>query len=207
MKIRTVSALFSVFLLISISGFRGPSSSGLQVGDKAKDFKLLSTTGKTVSLSSLGTVKGAIVIFTCNHCPFSVAYEDRIIALHNKYADQGYPVIAINPNDPVKVPDDSYENMQKRALEKGFPFDYIYDETQATARSYGASRTPHVFVLTKQPKGFYVSYIGGIDDNTDEPQAVTKKYVEKAVDELIAGKPVTTPFTKAIGCSIKWAQK
>jgi peroxiredoxin len=196
----SVASLLAVFLTSFIS------PSGLEVGDKARDFKLLSTSGKTVSLSTLADVKGAIVIFTCNHCPFSVAYEDRIIALHNKYAPQGYPVIAINPNDATRVPEDSYENMQKRASEKEFPFEYIYDETQATAKAYGASRTPHVFILTKKAKGFYVSYIGGIDDNTDEPQAVTQKYAEQAMDELISGKAVTRPTTKAIGCTIKWKQ-
>lgn len=198
--------VFPLLLMVLTASFVFKSD-GLEVGDKAKDFALLSVSGKTVSLSSQKEIKGAIVVFTCNHCPFSVAYEDRIIALHNKYAPQGYPVIAINPNDAVKVPDDSYENMIKRAKDKSFPFEYLYDETQATAKSYGATRTPHVFILTKKPKGFYVSYVGGIDDNTDEPEAVTQRYAEQALDELIAGKPVTKPTTKAIGCSIKWKQK
>jgi peroxiredoxin len=205
---KKVLAIISALIVVTVSLTSFVlKSNGLEVGDKAKDFKLLSTTGSTVSLSGLKDAKGAIVVFTCNHCPFSVAYEDRIIALHNKYASQGYPVIAINSNDATRVPEDSYENMQKRATEKSFPFDYIYDETQETAKAYGATRTPHVYILTKKPKGFYVSYIGGIDDNTDEPAAVTQKYVEQALDELISGKEVSRPTTKAIGCTIKWKQK
>jgi peroxiredoxin len=204
---KKVFAIISALIVVTVSLTSFVlKSNGLEIGDKAKDFKLLSTTGATVSLSGLKDAKGAIVVFTCNHCPFSVAYEDRIIALHNKYASQGYPVIAINSNDAARVPEDSYENMQKRATEKSFPFDYIYDETQETAKAYGATRTPHVYIVTKKPKGFYVSYIGGIDDNTDEPAAVTQKYAEQALDELIAGKEVSKPTTKAIGCTIKWKQ-
>ncbi|HEX5002810.1 MAG TPA: thioredoxin family protein [Bacteroidia bacterium] len=204
--LKTYRFLTTLLILVLLGGFTFRFGHGLDVGDKAKDFRLLSASGKTVSLSTMSDVKGAIIIFTCNHCPFSQAYEDRIIALHKKYAPEGYPVIAINPNDASKVPDDSYENMQKRAQEKSFPFEYLYDESQETAKAYGASRTPHVFLLTKKNNKFYVAYIGGIDNNTDEPENVTKKYVEEAVDELIAGKPVTTSFTKAIGCSIKWKQ-
>src|SRR5690606_4664699 len=109
--------------------------------------------------------KGYILIFTCNHCPFAKMYEDRIIDLHNKYAPKGFPVIAINPNDPTIVPDDSFENMQKRAEKKDYPFPYLFDETQSTAKAYGAEKTPHVYVLEKKGNDFYVQYVGAIDNN------------------------------------------
>jgi peroxiredoxin len=189
-----------LFLFIAAA----PSETGFKVGDKAADFNLKNVDGKMVSLAGLKNNKGAIVIFTCNHCPFSVAYEDRIIALHNKYAAQGYPVVAINPNDPVKSPDDSFDAMVVRAAEKKFPFPYIYDVDQKVASVYGAVRTPHVFVLTREENAYNVAYIGAIDDNTYEPENVQTRYVEQALDEILAGKKVTTNFTKAIGCTIKW---
>lgn len=181
-----------------------PSGAGYQVGDTVKDFSLKNIDGKNVSLTGLKNNKGAIVIFTCNHCPFSVAYEDRIIALHNKYQSMGFPVIAINPNDATKAPDDSYPKMKERAKQKNFTFPYLHDATQQTAKAFGAARTPHVFLLTREGDAYKVAYIGAIDNNTDEPQAATQKYVESAIAEVLDGKPVTTNFTKAIGCTIKW---
>lgn len=194
------STLLLAVIVISFT----PSGTGYQVGDTIKDFNLKNVDGKNVSLAGLPDNKGAIVIFTCNHCPFSVAYEDRIIALHKKFESQGFPVIAINPNDATKAPDDSYGKMKERANEKNFMFPYLHDATQETAKAFGAARTPHVFLLTREPKGYKVAYIGAIDNNTDEPEAATQKYVESAIGEIIAGKPVTTNFTKAIGCTIKW---
>lgn len=188
------------FLVVSFT----PSGTGYQVGDSVKDFNLKNVDGKFVTLAGLKNNRGAIVIFTCNHCPFSMAYEDRIIALHKKYEAMGYPVVAINPNDPVKVPDDSYAEMKKRAKEKNFKFPYLVDDTQETAKAFGAARTPHVFLLSRDGSGYKVAYIGAIDNNTDEPAAVTQKYVETAIEELHSGKPVSTSFTKAIGCTIKW---
>jgi peroxiredoxin len=201
--------LLSLTLALSIflSAFAPATETGYKIGDKAIDFKLKNIDGKMVSLSDYKDAKGMIVIFTCNHCPFSIAYEDRIIALHNKYAEQGYPVVAINSNDPVSYPDDSYEKMQERAKEKSFPFAYIFDETQEYAKKYGALKTPHVYILKKQKKNLVVSYIGAIDDNSDDETAVTTKYAENALDELLAGKKVSTPITKAIGCGIKWKKK
>jgi|SRR6185312_13991740 len=177
---------------------------GYNVGDKAMDFKLKNVDGKMVSMSDYKTAKGFIVVFTCNHCPFAKAYEDRIIALNTKYASQGYPVIAINPNDAKQVDEDSYTNMQARAKAKNYQFPYLVDETQNVAHSYGAAHTPHVFVLQKSGSNFVVKYIGAIDDNSDDASAVKQKYVENAVDNLLAGKPVEPSSTKAIGCTIKW---
>lgn len=176
---------------------------GYKVGDVATDFSLKNIDGKKVSLKDFKDAKGYIVVFTCNHCPYAKAYEDRIVALDNKYKKQGYPVIAINPNNPEKLKDDSFENMQVRAKEKGFTFPYLLDEGQKIYPQYGATKTPHVYVLQKTAKGNVVKYIGAIDDNYEDEAAVTKKYVEDAVNSLLKGKEVSVKETKAIGCSIK----
>lgn len=183
------------------------SENGYQVGDTATDFTLKNVDGKMVSMKDYKDAKGFIVTFTCNTCPYSVAYEDRIIDLHKKYAPKGYPVIAINPNDVTASPKDSYAHMQQRAKEKKFPFPYLIDETQDITRAYGASRTPHLYIVKKQQDGtFKVAYIGTIDDNSRAPEKVQKKYAEEALDELLAGKKVSQPTTKAIGCTIKWRE-
>ena len=178
-----------------------------QVGENAADFKLKNVDGKWVSMSDYQDAKGLIIVFTCNHCPYAKAYEDRIIALDKKYADAGFPVIAINPNDPSAYPDDSYENMQKRAKDKGYTFPYLFDEEQTVYPLFGATKTPHVFVLANTGSGFTVEYIGAIDDNYEDASKVTNKYVENAVDALLAGNKPEIATTKAIGCSIKARQK
>lgn len=177
--------------------------SGYKVGDVATDFSLKNIDEKNVSLKDMEDAKGYIVIFTCNHCPYAQAYEERIVALDKKYKDQGYPVVAINPNNPEKAKDDSFEKMQERAAEKGFTFPYLLDEGQKIYPQYGATKTPHVYILEKTDEGNVVRYIGAIDDNYEDSSAVTKKYVEDAVDALLAGKEVPVKETKAIGCSIK----
>jgi len=177
---------------------------GYHVGDNVTDFSLKNIDGKTVSLADYKDAKGFIIIFTCNHCPYAKAYEDRIVALNTKYAKAGYPVIAINPNDPVQYPDDNFENMKIRAKDKKFNFPYLHDESQGTAKKYGALKTPHVFIVQKNEKNFVLKYTGAIDDNWENESEVKEKYAESAVDALLAGKAITTNFTKAIGCGIKW---
>ena len=197
LSIRAIAAT-----LVTLSFTTAPVvHNGYHVGDIARDFNLQNVNGKEVSLAGIKKAKGYIVVFTCNHCPYAVAYEDRIIALHKKYAKLGYPVVAINPNDKDVQPDDSFDNMKKRAKEKKFPFVYLYDETQEIAKAYGATRTPHVYLLDKDRK---VRYIGAIDDNHEEPESVKEKYLENAIESLRAGKDVATAETKAIGCTIKW---
>lgn len=176
---------------------------GYKIGDEATDFELKNIDGKMVSLADYKDAKGFIVIFTCNHCPYAKAYEDRIIALDKKYKDLGYPVIAINPNDPTVQPEDSFEEMQIRAKEKGYTFPYLLDEGQKIYPQYGATKTPHVFLLNKENGKNIVRYIGTIDDNYEDANDVSVKYVEEAVDALLAGKPITTETTVAIGCTIK----
>lgn len=176
---------------------------GLKPGDYAKDFTLKNVDTRDVSMGMFPEKKGFILVFTCNHCPYSIAYEDRIDALNKKYEPQGYKVIAINPNDPAVQPADSYENMQARAKEKQFTFPYVFDDGQHTLAAYGAQRTPHVYVVTKDNKGYRVDYVGAIDNNHEDASAVTERYVENAVDALLKGEKPKTDFTKAIGCSIK----
>jgi peroxiredoxin len=179
---------------------------GYKIGDVARDFSLKNVDGKNVALADFKDAKGYIVVFTCNHCPFSQAYESRIMGLDKKYASLGYPVIAINPNDVKTVPEDSYDNMVTLAKEKKYTFPYLYDESQQIASTYGAARTPHVFVIQKVNGNNIVKYIGAIDNNADDANKVTAKFVENAVDALLAGKEIPLAETKAIGCTIKWKQ-
>lgn len=188
-------------LLIALLCVGAPIKEGYDVGDIAADFKLKNVDGKLVSLSDFKTAKGFIVIFDCNTCPYSKAYSERIVALNKKYASSGFPVVAINSNDASQSSGDSYDEMIKIAKKKGYDFPYLVDETQLVAKSFGATNTPHVFVLTKELR---VAYIGAIDDNARKPESVTKKYVENTVDALLAGQAVSVTKTKAIGCGIKW---
>ena len=195
--------IFSTIILMFVSILM-LQAQAYQVGDEAANFNLKNVNGEMISLYDYNEAsKGAIVIFTCNHCPYAIAYEDRIIELDQEFRKKGYPVIAINPNDPVLQPADSYEKMIERADEKQFPFPYLIDETQEIYKIYGAKRTPHVYVLNKENNKFIVSYIGTIDDNYKDANAVEKKYLADAVNALINGKKPDPDFTKAIGCTIK----
>ena len=191
--------MLALVVAFAAASFTLPTSPG--IGALAPDFNLKNVDGKMVQLSGIKDVKGYIVIFTCNTCPFAKAYESRIIALHQKYAAQGYPVVAINSNDQNVQPGDSYDKMQALAKEKSYPFAYLYDQTQEVAQAYGALKTPHVYVLDNKRM---IRYIGAIDDNSEDAEAVKEKYVENAVDALLAGKEVAVKETKAIGCGIKW---
>ncbi|MDB5282482.1 MAG: redoxin [Bacteroidota bacterium] len=194
--------LIPLFLsLLLLASFK--NEAGYKVGSAVANFKLKNIDGKMLSLGDHKDAKGIILVFTCNHCPVSKKYENRLIALDKKYKSLGYPVLAINSNDPKREPQDTYENMQKRMKEKKFTFPYLYDETQETARAFGASRTPQVYILQNTGGTFIVKYIGAIDDNGDE-KSVKEKYAENAVNALISGKPVSPDFTKSIGCTIKW---
>lgn len=187
-----------MMLVCAVMLAASPVKNGYEVGDKATDFTLKNVDGKMVSLADYKEAKGFIVIFDCNTCPYSKAYNQRIIDLNEKYAAKGFPVITINANEGSG---DSYDEMVRIANKKKYKFPYLYDESQEIAKTYGATNTPHVFVLNQQLK---VSYIGAIDDNARNAASATKKYVEDAVDALLAGKPVPVTKTKAMGCGIKW---
>lgn len=205
MKILKTISLFAVVFIISAFTVNNVSTeaSGYEVGDIATDFNLKNIDGNMVSLADYKDAKGFIVIFTCNTCPYAVQYEDRIIALDKKYASKGYPVIAIQPNDPDVQPGDNMDAMKARAASKGFTFPYLMDEGQKIYPQYGANKTPHVYILEKTSKGNVVKYIGAIDDNYKDAAAVNTKYAENAVDALLAGNEVSETKTRAIGCSIK----
>lgn len=190
---------FCALALMAFSVATGPS--GYEIGDQAADFSLKGTDGEMHTLAGMPNAQGYIVIFSCNHCPYVLAYEDRMIALHNKYAPLGYPVVAINPNDKKIQPADSYEKMVERARDKAFPFAYLYDETQEVAKAFGATRTPHVYLLDQNR---VVRYIGAIDDNSEDPEAVSERYLENALEALREGRTPDPAQTKAIGCTIKW---
>jgi len=196
--------IINLSLAVAFVALASFTEGGYKVGDKAADFSLKNVNSKMVSMADYKDAKGIIVVFTCNHCPFAIKYESRIMALDKKYSSKGFPVIAINPNDPSIVPDDSWDNMKILARTKSYAFPYLLDETQATAKAYGATKTPHVYVLAKENGDYVVKYIGAIDDNADDASAVKEKYVENAIENILAGKPVTPETTKAIGCGIKW---
>lgn len=198
-KIINMLTMFSLVAGTAVSANEG----GYQVGDRVSDFKLENVDGRWVSLSDYADRKGVILIFTCNHCPYAKAYEDRIIELDKKYAKAGFPVLAINPNDPTSYPEDSFENMQKRSKEKGFTFPYLFDTEQTVYPVFGATRTPHIFVLSNDKGSMTLEYIGAIDDNYEDASKVNVNYVESAVDALLSGKKPETTITKSIGCSIK----
>ena len=199
-----MKTIFSLLLLFTTVIFTVDSQNkGYDIGDVATDFKLKNIDDKWVSLSDFKEAKGFIIVFTCNTCPYAVAYEDRIEALNKKYAPKGYPLIAIMPNNVKTKPGDSMKEMQKRAKQKGFTFPYLMDADQSIYPQYGATKTPHIYVLELTDRGPVVQYIGAIDDNYKDATLVKNKYVENAVDALLDGVSFEVHKTKAIGCSIK----
>lgn len=189
----------SVIFLLGTMAFKS-APAGLNIGDIAPDFQLKSTSGKTVTLKDYKNVKGYIVIFTCNTCPYAQAYEQRIIDLHNKMSPMGWPVVAIMPNDPTVQPGDGFDKMAERAKAKKYPFEYLLDDGQKVFPAYGAARTPHVFLLDKDRK---VRYIGAIDDNSEDETLITRRYVEEAIVAVDKGQDPNPSLTKAVGCMIK----
>jgi peroxiredoxin len=177
----------------------------LKVGSVAPNFAgLPATDGKSYGLNSFKGGKIVVVSFTCNHCPYAQAYEDRFIALAREFTPQGVTFVAINPNDEVHYPEDSFENMKIRASQKNFPFPYLRDQSQKAAKAFGAVCTPHVFVLNDRRK---LAYEGRIDDNWKEPDKVKSLDLRNAIQALLESKPVPVPNTNPMGCSIKWKDK
>lgn len=178
---------------------------GYGVGDYANDFDLPNVDGKSVSMADYKDAKGFIVVFTCNTCPYAKAYESRIIDLDKKYASKGFPVIAINPNDITKQPGDTMDEMKKRSDKQGYSFPYLRDDSQDVAKAFGATKTPHVYVLNKESADKYkVEFIGAIDDSPNDAGDVSETYVEDAIDALLSGGKPSVTEKRAIGCTIKW---
>lgn len=194
--------VMSCFLLFAIC--MKLSAQGYTVGSVVEDFRLKNVDEKMVSLADFKSAKGFIVVFTCNTCPVAKDYEGRIIALNNEYSAKGYPVIAINTNDPVASPGDSFAKMQERAKEKNFKFPYLMDADQQLTKQYGAAHTPTVYILSKTSKGNVVEYTGAIDNDQDESNPSRSTFVKNAVNELMNGKKPSVSKTKAVGCTVKW---
>lgn len=199
MKVKTIISIFILSFFISMG-----LDAQYKVGDAISDFNLKNVDNKNVSLSQYPSAKGFILVFTCNTCPYAVKYEKRIEQLNKDFSSKGYPVIAISSNDVKVKPDDSFEEMQKKAKAEGFTFPYLYDESQEVASRFGATNTPHVYVVAKEGGKMLVKYIGAIDNNVDDPSKADKKYVAEGVNLLLSGKDPVVNSTKAIGCSIKW---
>ena len=170
----------------------------LRIGDAAVDFSLPGVDGKTYTLKDFSK-KLLAVVFSCNHCPYVHAWEDRIIQIAKDYADV-LDMVLINANDPEQYPEDSFDNMRKRAQEKGYPFPYLFDASQQVPRAYGATRTPEVFLFDQERK---LRYHGAVDDSTD-PNAVKQHYFRDAVEALLKGEDPPVAETPPVGCTIKW---
>lgn len=201
---KTPLKIFLIACFAMLTAGISPQPEGYQVGDAVQNFKLKNVDGKMVSLSDYRDQKGVILIFDCNTCPYSKAYNQRIIDLHEKYSPKGFPVVTINANDPKMSPGDSFEEMVKRAENKGYTFPYLVDESQEVARAFGATNTPHVFLLSKSGSDFIVGYIGAIDNNSRNASSADKRYVENAIGAILEGKQVPVKKTKAVGCGIKY---
>jgi len=176
----------------------------LQLGASAPDFDLPATDGKNYSLASFKDARLLVVLFTCNHCPYVIGSEDRMIRFYTDYQPRGVQLVAINSNETEGHPTDSFDHMKTRVKEKGFKFPYLRDETQEIALKYGALRTPHYYVFDAGRK---LRYTGRMDDNPRNPGKEATHELRDAVDAILAGKSPAVPLTNPIGCNVKWQGK
>lgn len=176
----------------------GPDT--LPIGSPAPDFSLPGVDGKTYTLASFAGAQAVVLNFTCNHCPYAQAYEDRFMNLVRDFSPQGVAFAAINPNDEKSYSEDSFPKMKERAAARGFNFPYLRDETQRVARSYGAVCTPHLFIIA----GAKIVYEGRIDDSWKDPAEAKSHDLQDTLNALMAGRPIPRPTTNPMGCSIKW---
>ena len=174
----------------------------LEIGQKAPDFTLPGVDDAELSLAALlAKHKAVAVIFSCNHCPYVRAWEGRMIAIQRDFAERGVTLVAINPNDTTRYPDDDMAQMKERAAEQGFNFPYLRDDSQEVARGYGATHTPHVFLLDAEG---VLRYRGAIDDSYEDPGSVEFPYLREALEAVLAGQTPKTAITDAVGCTVKW---
>lgn len=176
----------------------------LQLGEKAPDFKLPATDGKTYQLSDFDDSRVLVIFFTCNHCPYVIGSDEITRQTAEKYASRGVKFVGINANSKNTYPEDSFEHMIARMQEHKFPWVYLYDERQAVAKAYGALRTPHFFVFDKERT---LIYTGRAVDNPRDTSKMTVNDLESALEEHLAGKSVSVPLTNPIGCNVKWEGK
>lgn len=173
----------------------------LEPGDKAIPFELPGVDDRSHTLTDYADREALAVVFTCNHCPYARAWEDRLVQTQADYADRSVQLVAISSNDAERYPDDGFPKMKERAQEKGFNFPYLYDESQEIARAYGAERTPEIFLFDK---GGTLRYHGAVDDSYDDPASVKSAYLRDALDAVLAGQEPPNSETAPVGCSIKW---
>jgi peroxiredoxin len=176
-------------------------SNGMAVGTKIPHFELPGVDGRTYTPESFADANALVVVFTCNHCPYAIASEDRLIKLQHDYQEKGVQFVLINPNDAERYPADSFLMMQERAKQKKYPFPYLHDETQEIAKAYDAACTPDIFVFDKERK---LRYNGRIDDNWQEPHNVERHDLRIILDDLLAGRDISIDVIPSMGCSIKW---
>ncbi|WP_342421201.1 thioredoxin family protein [Paenibacillus sp. FSL E2-0178] len=173
----------------------------LALGDSAPDFALKATDGQIYSLEQFASARFLVVFFTCNHCPFVVGSDELTREAAEKFRDQGVQFVGINANSETTHPDDSFEHMVARMEEHKFPWTYLRDDTQDTARAYGALRTPHFYIFDEARK---LVYTGRGVDNPRETGKLTVNNLDNALTELVSGQPVSEPLTNPIGCNVKW---
>jgi peroxiredoxin len=189
------AALVALTLLVACRSEAAPK---LKVGDAAPAWSgIVGIDDQKHGLADYKDAKLVVLVFTCNHCPVAVAYEDRLVALQKDYKDKGVTLVAVNVNN---LPADKLDKMKERAKAKGFNFPYLYDESQKIGKDYGAEVTPHVFVLDGKRK---IAYVGAVDDKQNV-DAVKKHSLRDALDALLTGKEPPEPVTKHFGCSIKY---
>jgi glutathione peroxidase-family protein len=185
-------------------GFKSEITPIVKMDSVISNFSLVDVSGKIISLNDYKKAKGLIVIFTCNRCPFAKLYVERMNKLNANYTSKGFPLIAINATDAIDFPEESIESMKILSTTKKFNFPYLKDSKQLAAKSFGANKTPHAFVLLKENKQWKIKYSGAIDDNGVEPEKAENKYLENAILDLLSGKEVAVKETRSIGCSIKY---
>ncbi|MDX2170603.1 MAG: thioredoxin family protein [Deltaproteobacteria bacterium] len=178
-------------------------AAGLELGATAPkaDVKMKNVDGRELTITEIAGKQGTLVIFTCNHCPWAKAWEERIAALGNEYAKRGIGVIAVNANDPKTNTADGFDGMVERSKQRGFQFAYVVDSGSTVAKAFGAERTPEVFLFDAGGK---LVYHGTVDDNAENASAVKQHYLRDALESVATGKPVAVAETKALGCTIKY---
>jgi peroxiredoxin len=176
-------------------------SNGMKPGTPMPHFQLPGVDGREYSPDDFREAEVLVVVFTCNHCPYAIANEDRLIALHRNFSNRGVQFVLINPNDAERYQADSFMRMKDRAEEKKFPFPYLQDESQEVARAYDAACTPDIFVFDQKRT---LRYNGRIDDNWQEPHNVTRHDLRTVLETLLDGREIDIDIVPSMGCSIKW---
>jgi peroxiredoxin len=173
----------------------------LQIGERAPDFRLPATDGKTYTLADFASDPVLVIFFSCNHCPYVIGSDESTRQTVEKFAPRGARFVAINSNSKNTYAEDDFQHMVERMREEKFPWIYLHDETQEVARAYGALRTPHFYVFDRDRR---LIYTGRAVDNPRQAERSKTHDLERALEEHLAGKPITTPMTNPIGCNVKW---